>query len=107
MSPDGEFVPCDPYDHLETAERIANQLGLKPYGRYYNNFDDVLFDRGWIKVHCRLMFDCGYGFSYNNEARHTDIQISMIKEFAERKKTKLSSFGEIELSALEDEELNN
>ena len=104
LSLDGEFVPCKSYAHSSTADEIVNRLGLNPTSKY-QSCDDTLLDHGWIKVVYRRLLDSGYGFSYNYKVPHTDIQISMIKDFAEKDDVKLSSLAGFEISALTEKEL--
>lgn len=104
LSPDGEFIPCKEYAHSSTADEIVNKLRLKPTSKF-QNCDDTLLAYGWIKVVYRWLLDSGYGFPFNCKVEHTDIQVRMIKAFAEKDDVKLSSLADFEISVLTEKEL--
>lgn len=54
LSPDGEFVQCDFYDHLDKAREIYAQiLGINKKDLSYKAYcraDDNLIQMGWTKI---------------------------------------------------------
>ena len=83
LSPSGEFIQCESYAHIATAERIASQLKLNSTGVRIRD-DDILINNGWIKIVFKRFMDFGYDISFSWHVPHSDIQINMIKSFAER-----------------------
>lgn len=64
LSPSGEFIECEPRDHLSMAEDIAQKLGI-----YDENCisDDVLLEFGWIRISFLTFFEHGFIFSFVKE----------------------------------------
>lgn len=45
LSPSGEFIQCDPYEHIATAEKLAGDK--VPYFQA----DEYLMNHGWVKIY--------------------------------------------------------
>lgn len=48
LAPNGDFYPCDTYDHSDVATSLVRQLNL-PIGWKYHE-DEVLLESGWVKI---------------------------------------------------------
>ena len=102
LSPDGEFIPCESFAHTATAERIATQLKLNSTGGRI--CDDILKKNRWIKIVFTRFMDFGYDISFSWRVPHSDIQINMVKSFAEREDITMSSDFAFNLAMLTDPE---
>ena len=103
LSPDGEFFPCESYSHIATAERIVNKIGLIEKGI---RSEDKLRSLGWIAIIFHRFVEHGFDFSYNWRVNHSDIQVKMISEFAERSdiRSRISSGGIFHIKTLKEKE---
>ncbi|MDO5573199.1 MAG: hypothetical protein Q4G60_04375 [bacterium] len=52
LSPDGDFYPCGPYEHIHLAGELTN--AHYPDTGHVSDFisDDYLLDEKWIKLFC-------------------------------------------------------
>lgn len=57
LSSSGEFIECEPYEHIAIAEKLVD--GKVPY----MVADDYLLDHGWVKIY-RESF-CGHKWHIN------------------------------------------
>jgi hypothetical protein len=48
LAPNGDFYPCEVYDHVEVAREIIDKLNVPRDGRYHS--DDILWSSGWVKI---------------------------------------------------------
>ena len=48
LSPNGDFYPCDTYEHVDVAEYIVDKLNLQRGGQHHK--DEVLLDAGWVQI---------------------------------------------------------
>ena len=102
LSSDGEFFPCETFAHVPVAEALVLKLNYTETGI---KAEDLLRSLGWISITIRSWREHGYDFIFNNRISHSDIQISMIKSFAERDDVKdnISDTGKFHLSILLDD----
>lgn len=98
LTPDGEFIPCQSCEHVSVAERLVSAVGKTRIGIYA---EDELRSMGWISITIRNYHEHGYDFIFNHRIAHSDIQISMIKSFAETHT--ISETGRFHLDILTDE----
>lgn len=48
LAPNGDFYPCEVFDHVGVAEDIIDKLNVQKGGRYHS--DDILLYGGWVKI---------------------------------------------------------
>lgn len=48
LAPNGDFYPCEVFDHIGAAEDIIDRLNIQINGRYSS--DDILWHSGWVKI---------------------------------------------------------
>lgn len=68
LSPTGEFVPCEYWEHTETAWALCNK---HQYEVYMDPPDEVLVQNGWIKIGYHLQPREVY--FYRDNYRHVSI----------------------------------
>ena len=57
LSSSGEFISCEPYEHMAVAqELVADKVP-------YNVADDYLLDHGWVKIYRESY--CGHKWHVN------------------------------------------
>lgn len=112
LSPDGEFIPCEPYNHISTAREIVKEIGTTTKYEWrswsLNNLpgvvppDDVLYGNGWISIVIRSIGERGFDFCRNFHAPVTDVQVKMLREFAEKHDFFMSEHGRLVLKEIDD-----
>lgn len=48
LDPNGDFYPCEVFDHIGMAEDIVNDLGLVSRTKYHA--DEILLQNGWVQI---------------------------------------------------------
>ena len=48
LAPNGDFYPCETFDHVALAEEIVDKLNIQTGLKYH--CDDILMDSGWVKI---------------------------------------------------------
>lgn len=48
LAPNGDFYPCETFDHIAVAEDIVNKLNITIALKH--NADDILMSSGWAKI---------------------------------------------------------
>ena len=77
MSPDGEIISCESWEHNDKAEEILEGLGYTEKD-YKTRPDDFLWEHGWLKTHVVRFFGNGLNFSIHSMA--TEKQKAKIRE---------------------------
>ena len=84
LSPDGELVECNSFDHISSASEICDKLGYSYTNARGNTPDDVLLAHGWLHL-TYSMLDHEYRiyYAYFNHVRLTEAQRAYIRPFKE------------------------
>ena len=77
MSPDGEVISCESWEHNDKAEEILGGLGYTEKD-YKTRPDDFLWEHGWLKTHVVRFLGNGLSFSIHRMA--TEKQKAKIRE---------------------------
>ena len=105
LSPDGELVECNSFDHISSASEICDKIGYSYTNARGNAPDDVLLAHGWLHLTFSLL-DHEYRiyYAYFNHVRLTEAQKAYIPPFKEMGYT----FGDLFETTWEedDEEFN-
>lgn len=82
LSPDGELVECNSFDHIYSASEICDKLGYSYTNARGNVPDDVLLAHGWLHLTYSLL-DHEYRiyYAYFNHVRLTEAQKSLYSSF--------------------------
>ena len=48
LAPNGDFYPCETFDHVEVAEDLVDKFNVQRGLKYHA--DDILMDAGWTKI---------------------------------------------------------
>ena len=79
MSPDGEIISCESWEHIDKAEEIIAERGYAV--REKSRPDDFLYDNGWTKIAIVTAFGHGMAFYVK---RPTEQQKQKIREIVNR-----------------------
>lgn len=104
LSPSGEFIECEPRDHLGVADDIAQSLNI--YDNNYNS-DDVLLEYGWIRISILSFFEHGFHFSFIKD-NASESQRLFLHDFYDKHRDFISQQGMKDLyylGVIEKEEL--
>lgn len=84
LSPDGELVECNSFDHIAAASEICDKLSYSYTNARGNAPDDVLLAHGWLHLTYSLL-DHEYRiyYAYFNHVRLTEAQKAYIRPFKE------------------------
>jgi len=68
LSPDGTFIECESWEHLDTAKKLVSEYYPNKTFQYKNRltYEDFLFDSGWVSFTSRgasFRFRVTEGFS--------------------------------------------
>lgn len=96
LAPSGEFIECEPRDHMFISEDIARRLGVYDENR---SSDDVLLDHGWIRISFLSFMFHGYVFSHYKAG--SDNQKLFLKRFLEEHQDWISVQGVSDLYGLD------
>lgn len=58
LSPEGELICCNAYDHVSKAESIVEELGIDTH--LVAHKDELLLRKGWAKISLSWYGDHGY-----------------------------------------------
>ena len=72
LSPTGEFIACDVYDHLDVARRIAHD-------GYHA--DELLLKSGWVKISKSLMYRKEQAIYYDLYHTLTPEQVIFLRPY--------------------------
>ena len=104
LSPSGEFIECEPRDHLSVADDIAQNLDI--YDDDCNS-DDVLLEFGWIRISILEFFERGFHFPFVKE-NASENQRLFLHDFYDKHREGISQQGMKDLyylGVIEKEEL--
>lgn len=77
LSPYGDFIECESYEHLNKAEEIAEtNYSLSDD----EHADDVLYAHGWASITIRTFLEHGISVNYIS-TRLTDAQLHFLKPY--------------------------
>lgn len=77
LSPYGDFIECESYEHLSKAEEILE----KHYPDVeYRHADEALYDRGWASIAIMIYMEHGISVNYTS-SRLTDAQLHFLKPY--------------------------
>ena len=89
LSPSGEFIECEPRNHLSIADDIAQNLNISNADCCS---DDVLLEHGWIRISILSFFERGFCFSHLKETASENQRI-FLRDFYERNRDWISPQG--------------
>ena len=79
LSPYGDFIECESYEHLSKAEEIVE----RNYSSDENEHaDDLLYDHGWASIGIVTFMEHGISVRYRS-TRLTDAQLHFLKPYVE------------------------
>ncbi len=52
LSPNGDFYPCGPYEHIHLAGRLTDTHYPYTHDKVIHTSDDFLLDERWMKLFC-------------------------------------------------------
>lgn len=98
LSPDGEFIPCEPMDHWNVAyELITEKKVIKDLNNYSGIAPmDKLIEHGWIQISFLTLVGYGYIFMHNYKFG-TELQKQFLRKFIENHKDDIGSHGWLDL----------
>lgn len=82
LSPTGEMIKCNTYEHITVAFRLVDRYVFNYTGF---NPDEVLIENQWIHITRGLMLDHDYHVYYNVSKGPTIEQIHFLKPYFENK----------------------
>lgn len=89
LSPNGDFYPCDLYDHIMIAEKLVE---FYKYPETYSG-DIVLMNHGWVHI------TSAYGYSELHiywDKHLTDYQKNFLKKYFEQDEFPISRISKVE-----------
>ena len=104
LSPSGEFIECEPRDHLSVADGIAQNLDI--YDDDCNS-DDVLLEFGWIRISILEFLEYGFVFYFVKD-NASENQRLFLRDFYDKHREWISQQGMRDLyylGVIEKEEL--
>ena len=81
LSPSGEFIPCEMYEHYSVAHELVCKLSLNEETDPYIMPDDILYCNGFVKI-SRETF-CGHSYIINWNRTLTDLQKNFLRHIFE------------------------
>lgn len=81
LSPSGEFVPCNSYDHIATARELVERFQYQNIMRKGRNLpdDDILLENGWAYIGISVLFS--HEFSIGWKSFLTDYQKQFLQPY--------------------------
>lgn len=98
LSPDGNFYPCQYYEHRAMADIIAGEV-YDYYGGLYTG-DDYLMQRGWCRISLSMLGNKAYSIEW--ERFLTDTQKNFLRKYLEDETFGVTSGTKIRWSMEED-----
>ena len=96
MSPCGEIVSCESWEHMDKAEEILNHMNIMEK-EYKSRPDDYLWNLGWIKISIMQFFGHGLHFSIYRMA--SEEQKKKMREIYDRVPGYIDKSAGLELQA--------
>ena len=77
LSPYGDFIECESYEHLSKAEEIVESNYSSDENEHA---DDLLYDHGWASITIMTYMEHGISVNYTS-SRLTDAQLHFLKPY--------------------------
>lgn len=100
MSPYGEIVSCESWEHTDKAEEILNDIKCeldKPVIGFTPTPDDILLRLGWIKI--SIMQFLGHGLHFSIYRMASEEQKKKMREIYDRVPDYIDKSAGLELQA--------
>lgn len=81
LSPEGEFIQCQHYDHTSVANDILNRLDNRTSYFQYHRPDDKLLELGWVHISIDILGKRELVIYWNKFL--TEIQKEFLKPYFE------------------------